>query len=408
MKKDPIFLLGLMNFFSMMNLTLYRGYLAIFLSDDLIVSITIFTIVVSSINFFQLFMRVPLGALSQVIGRKPMILIGNTAIAFAMFLLYGSSILNNWIIAFLSALSLGFGMSAHWPATFSYIQDVSNGNGYGKANGRVFKIGDIGIVIGSVIAKYLLDELLISLQLFFLIFSCIGFISVLIFYIFLPESLKDSEREFTSEIFSYFFRSVMKMFYSLKNITFQPGMLKIYIFQFFLSFTEFMFTTFFPLVVIYYGYSKGTVGAILFSATVFLLWFKPYLGNISDRFGYRGPVLLSLFIISIFFLILTYVQDLFALIIIYFVVVACTFIAYPAVNSATATTSSSTQTGIALGALGVYTSIGRASSTIVLSPIWEGFSIVFVFQFTALFLLVIIAILWFFSRSVPKIKTDPQ
>lgn len=75
--KDPITLLGFMNLFTMMQLTLYMGYLSIFLTEDLIVSIFIFTVIVTSINIFQIFMRVPLAGFSQVVGRKPMILFGN-------------------------------------------------------------------------------------------------------------------------------------------------------------------------------------------------------------------------------------------------------------------------------------------------------------------------------------------
>ena len=115
--KDPITKLGFMNFFTMMILTLYRSYLAIYLTTDVIVSVLIFTIIVSSINFFQLFLRIPLGNLSQVVGRKKLILIGNFLIAIAVFLLF---IANNYFIVFISSLLVAIGMSSHWPATFSY------------------------------------------------------------------------------------------------------------------------------------------------------------------------------------------------------------------------------------------------------------------------------------------------
>lgn len=42
---DPISRLGLMNFFTVMMLTMYRSYLAIYLTSDVIVSVLIFTII---------------------------------------------------------------------------------------------------------------------------------------------------------------------------------------------------------------------------------------------------------------------------------------------------------------------------------------------------------------------------
>ncbi|MHA1991957.1 MAG: MFS transporter [Candidatus Hodarchaeales archaeon] len=409
--KDPITIIGFMNLFTMMELTLYRGYLSIFLTEDLIVTIFIFTIIVSSINFFQLFMRVPLAGFSQVIGRKPMILLGNLFIALAFFLLV---VANHFIFAFISAILLGIGMSAHWPATFAYIQDVSPEN-YGKSNGRIFKIGDIGILIGSLFAKYLLDDLLVELRTFFLILFMIGIVSVFIFLLILPEVIALDDKLKVTNYFTFFIESIIGMFRSLWMISRSPNLFRIYMFQFFISFTEFMFATFFPLIVVYYGFSRGTVGEIIFWGTFILLWLKPYLGNLSDRFGYQRPVLVSLLVISLFFFPLAILGNtvfndnlylLIILILIYFVITAFIFVAYPAVNGATAHTASTAQRGIALGALGVYTSVGRTSSTVLLGPIWESFGLISVFIFTAFFIIGIVILLWIWTRLSKHTKVN--
>ena len=128
--KDPITIIGFMNFFTMMLLTLYRGYLGIFLTEDLAVTVLVFTIIITSINIFQVFMRVPLAGFSQAVGRKPMIIIGNLFIVLAYGLLV---VANHYLIAFISAIFLGIGMSAHWPATFAYIQD-GRGDGRDSSN----------------------------------------------------------------------------------------------------------------------------------------------------------------------------------------------------------------------------------------------------------------------------------
>ncbi|OLS27232.1 MAG: hypothetical protein HeimC3_04800 [Candidatus Heimdallarchaeota archaeon LC_3] len=400
--KDPITLLGFMNLFTMMQLTLYRTYLAIFLEFDIFVSILIISLILSSINFFQIFMRVPLAGFSQVIGRKSMILFGNLFIALAMISLVFTV---HPVMAFFSSILVGIGMSAHWPATFAYIQDVSPNN-YGKSNGRIFKIGDVGIIIGSLSAKFLIDQVNIGLKNFFLILFIVGIISVLIFYLILPEVINPEEKIKVKGYLYFIKSSIGGMFVSIKNISRHPGMLIIFVFQFFVAFTEFIFSSLFASLVKFKGFSDGTPAEIVFWATLCLLWLKPYLGNLSDRFGFRYPIIFSLFTIGLVFLIMINISDIFFLVIIYIIVTACLFIAYPAVNGATAQTASVSQRGMALGALGVYTSLGRSTSTIAVYPIWEFFDIEFVFLFSGFFIIGIGFVLWFWSRTSQLSKSQ--
>ncbi len=391
--KDPISRLGFMNFFTMMILTLYRSYLAIYLTTDVIVSVLIFTIIVSSINFFQIFLRIPFGNLSQIIGRKKLILIGNFLIATAIFLLF---VANNYVIVFISSLLVALGMSCHWPASFSFIQDKSNNN-YGRNNGRIFKLGDTGILLGSLYAKIFLDQLLLDLRFFFLSMSIVGFIAVILFFFLLPETLDEEHRVHTT-IKAFINENFVNMIKKFKEITFYPGMYKIYSLQFCIAFTEFIMPIFFPLLLISKGYSKGTIGGIIFGATFFLLWLKPYLGSVSDRFGYRMPVLISLLSLSFLFMIAPMIDNLVLFIVFYFIVYSLVFISFPAVNSGTANTSPAKQRGLALGTLGVYTSLGRSTSTLVMSPIWERFDITNTFIIAGIIILLLGIILYFVTK----------
>jgi MFS family permease len=399
--KDPVTKLGFMNFFSMMSLTLYRGYLPIYLTNDIIVSVLIFTLIISSINFFQMFMRIPLGSLSQMLGRKKLILFGNLAISLAVILLF---VANSYIFVFISAILVAIGMSAHWPATFSYIQDV-NSSSYGKNNGRVFKLGDIGILLGSLYAKIFLDQFLLGLRLFFLSLAILGLISIIAFYFFLPETLSLDQRMHTTKK-EFINDTFFKMIIQLKEITLYPKMIKVYAFQIILSFSEFFFVVFFPLLLESLGYSKGSLGEIIFWSTFILLWMKPYLGGISDRFCYRFPVLLSLTCLAFIYFITPLIKELSFLILLYFLANALFFVGYPAVNSATASTSPVKQRGLALGALGVYTSLGRASSTIIMSPIWYNFNINITFMVSGILIFFVVLVLFLKSKEIEDIRVN--
>lgn len=153
-----------------MSFALYKTFLPIYLTNDL--SILIFTVIISSINFLQIFMRTPLDNLSQVIGRKPMILISNFSINVAILLLF---LANSFFIVFLSSLLVSFGMSSYYPANYSYIKDSIDINKFGKNNGRIFRYGDLGILLGFLFSKIFFDEFLLSLRQFFLTISILGF-----------------------------------------------------------------------------------------------------------------------------------------------------------------------------------------------------------------------------------------
>ena len=189
------------------------------------------------------------------------------------------------------------------------------------------------------------------------------------------------------------------MFTKFKEITFYPGMAKIYTLQFFLAFSEFFMVVFFPLLLDSKGYSKGTLGSIIFGATFVLLWLKPSLGGVSDRFGYRIPVLFVLSSLACLYFLATVINNIYLFIAFYFIVYVLIFIGYPAINSGTANISSPKQRGLALGTLGVYTSFGRSSSTAVMSPVWEIFNITNTFMIAGVMIFIFVIILFFITKT---------
>ena len=309
---DPISRLGLVNLITNVLLTLYQGYLPIYLTNNVIVSVFIFSIIISSINFFQIFIRMPLGQLSQIIGRRPMILFGNFLIDLALLLLFFA---HSYFNVLLSAILIAFGMSSYWPSSFSYIQDINPSN-YGKNNGRIFKFGDIGILIGALYAKIFLDQFLLDLRFFLLTLSIFGLFALIIFYFILPESLQD-DHKLQTDFSNFVNENFVNMVKKFKEISTYPKMINIYSLQYILAFSDYFFVIFFPLLLEYLGYSKGTLGEIIFGAAFALLWFKPYLGGLADIFGYRNPILLSLTLLALIYCITPFVKNLLLLIVIY-------------------------------------------------------------------------------------------
>lgn len=156
---------------------------------------------------------------------------------------------------------------------------------------------------------------------------------------------------------------------------------------------------FFPLLLVYHNYTKGMVSEIVFGATFGLLWLKPYLGGISDRFGYRPSILLSLTGIALLYMLIPLISGLINMIVYYFLVYLLIYIGYPSVNNGIATKAPAKQIGLAFGAFGVYTSFGRTSSTFIMGPIMEKLKIDDTFILSGFFLLLFVILLFFMSKE---------
>jgi len=83
----PIWIVGFTTLIANFQLMTINTFIVILLQYDLGTEILIITVIVSLRNFLQLFLRVPLGELSQIIGRKPLINAGHFSYTIALSLL---------------------------------------------------------------------------------------------------------------------------------------------------------------------------------------------------------------------------------------------------------------------------------------------------------------------------------
>ncbi len=368
---DPIFRLGLVTLFGNFLAFAYRTYLVIYLDEDLMTSALILSILVSLVNFMQIPFRVPFGKLSQAIGRKPIIVTGIALYTVSIFVLGFST---DWRHALVSVLLFGTGMSCFWPATFSFIGDVSLGS-YGRSNGRIFQMGDVGVILGSLLADYFLDTISLDLSQFYLVIGFIGLGFTFLGMILLPESLTPEDRISVENPFSFFIHSISKVVRTVAQLTTYPKLLPVYSFQILISFAAFGFISFFPSLFVSYGYSRGDVGLISLYATLILIFFKPFLGSLSDRFSLRTVVTVGLILISASITLTTLTTDFFGLLMIQCIFLGAMIASYTSVNKGSAARAPTSQRGSALGVLGVYVSLGRALSTMYVGFLYNSFTL---------------------------------
>ncbi|MCE7733674.1 MAG: MFS transporter [Candidatus Heimdallarchaeota archaeon] len=381
-------------------------------------------------NFIQIFFRIPIGEFSQVVGRKPLLVVALGFYSLAHFILYLST---NWIYDLIATIILGFGMTFYYPSLFAYIGDIAD-ESYGKINGFVFQGADVAIIVGTFIVKKFLDKgsftidskyltygLIdigsvrigfndpIELNLIFLGSAIIGVFGVIINSLLLRETLSDEERKIVpSKLRSLgqFFRNSHRSFKELsKNQKLRP----VYQLQFVVAFGEFFFQSFIGLlVVLSLGYTEGDVAYVLSLGTLILFPLKPFLGSISDKLGYRNPILVSLILNGFLLILITQATQLWMVIVIFAFYMANNMTSYLACNGATSHNSKNNQRGVAMGVLGVYVSIGRTLSSLLLGVIWQimtvltddkGESLIAVFMFTGVILLISSIVM---SQKIPS------
>ena len=173
----------------------------------------------------------------------------------------------------------------------------------------------------------------------------------------------------------------------------------IYIMQFSIGFLEFGFGSFYPSLLSHFGYLDNEIANLLLVSTLSLLLLKPMLGNISDRYGYRKPVILGFIMTSMFIIGMTLFNNFIAHFIFISFIIAAMTVFYAAMNSHTAHVAPEESRGIAMGTLGVYTSLGRGLSTLVIGYFTSVFDIIIAFQVFALIAFVIALLFILLSRK---------
>lgn len=377
--------LGFVNFISIMQLIMLRTYFVVYLETDLLTDILIITLLGSLQNLLQIVFRVPLSRISQIFGRKPLILLGIVSFTLSLFFM---AVATNWIYVAISTLLLAIGMSAYWPATFAYLGDITDEN-YGEYNGVLFQYGDIGSIFTTLVAKYLLDIQSFfkdfGLRQLYWIFTILSAILVIIAWFILPESNKGHEDR--GPLFSEVISSLKFMVSDTLKMTKAQYLGRIYLLQFIVSFSEFGFVLFFPKLIVDYGYSNGNVAEIILYGTLILILIKPWLGKVSDRFGYLRPVGFSLVVMSISIYLEILSRNFLVLFATYTVVIGVLMISYPAINGGTSRSADNQLRGQAMGVLGIYTSTGRGLSTLYLGLLTSVFDLKIAFLLFASFIM---------------------
>ena len=403
--RKEVFSAIFLQLFSVFSLSIFGAYYVIVL-DDLKATAIIIGIVLTVRNFLQIFLRIPFSELSQIVGRKPLMIAGNLCYTAALGLMYYAS---HWSIVFLASLIMGIGMSMHWPAFFSYVGDIAKDD-YGRIQGFIFMGQDLGILLGSFLAAYLLDNDIVNVKGLFGIAFVVMIFAIIISMITLQEVLENEHRKKVESKLKALKDSFVNMTESVVELTRNYTLRMIFLFELLFIFTEFFVASFFPLlIVVSLGYDESVVASVILGSTLILILFKPFFGKIFDHYGFRNPVMISMIITSSMIFLLPKTNSFMELLFVYTILTGAIMIGYISSTGGTSNASVPAQRGLAMGVLGVYISSGRAASSAFLSPMLgifenqtgsraEGLRVLF--TFTAILTFILTLFMGLYSRNL--------
>jgi len=345
-------------------LVIFMSYVGLHL-EDIYTAAWLIALILAFRNIYQIFLRVPLGQFSQMVGRKPLLIAGISCYTISLFFM---SLAYHWIIVLVAITFLAIGMSCFWPVLFAYIGDIEKEN-IGQLQGRVFQGTDLGTILGSLLAVLLLKTFNVELRVLFGWGAGISFIGVIFMSFFLPEVLQKEDRLVTDSKIKALGKAFAEMFKNLAKISKGKKLRIIYLLQLCIGFLEYIITAFFPFLVVSKGFPDDTVSTIFWISACSLIFFKPFFGKIVDKFSYKIPIFVTLIFSSIMLVFMVIMDTLPWLIVIYILFSASSLTSYIGVNTGTTVEAKPNQRGMALGALGFYVSLSRSASTLTFSPI---------------------------------------
>ncbi len=357
-------------------------FLSLFASECLSINLALIGSILGMRHLTQIFLRVPIGALSDYIGRKKMILFGLFCYSSSIGILI---ITQNWIHFFLGMLVYSLGMSSLFPAMFALVGDCYPKE-IGAGLGKFFMMLDGGALIAPIIGGKLLSSqrLSVSYNTLFTVVLAIISVSFVVTLLFMKDSLPESRRRKYKSLLPLLRSNFQLSFTRAKNLIHNKNAFAASIAIFFMAFPMILIGTFFPLLGDERGLTKDEIGTVM-GVKQFIPWmFYIPLGKISDRYGSFVSTIFSFSIISISLFMIPFSFSLLAYIILLMGVSIAFGIGFPALNKALLLEVLETDRGMALGTWGAFVAVGRTVASFVLGIIASLYGLEIIFLMSAL------------------------
>ncbi len=351
-------------------------------------------------DFIQIFMRIPSGALSDRIGRKPVMLFGAGCFTFAQLMYYLSSNIYTLSVAIVIE---GFSMALFNPPSQSLFSEMAPKGKLGETMGYWNMTMGLRSMVAPVIGG-MLAELFPHYKPIFLISSSFALIGGLLIATFLPETNPQ-------ELRGHLFNEVKD---SLKHIAIIPKTLR-EVFRnrkilsssiaiFFHGFINGPFNSYFAIHASNMGFSESIIGSF-YTARSLPTFTTPLVGRLSDKIGRIIPIIIGLLL---YFTSLALIPSfsIYVLLLIIFVGLGISGRFITISTMARIAEGTARKRGAGLGVWGTMLRLGMTFGSLVMGTFVSFFSIQWAFYLASSIAIIGVMVVFLTSRGENLLKNE--
>ena len=331
-------------------------------AQDLGSSPELIGLIVAASTITGIFIKLPAGALSDMLGRRRMMLLGSLFFAFPPFLYpFITDALSLLLLRFVH----GFATAIFSPVATAYVADLFQ-KGRGEKLGWFSSATDVGATLGPLIGGFILFSTA-SYSTTYLIVGALGCLPLLMILCLPPEESRPKAKGDKPARWSEFKKGLVEVLSSRLVIIASALEAAMYV-----GYGAFL--GFFPIYAKELGYNDAAIGLIMGSQLATTMAGKPLGGLLSDRVGRKPIILLGILLCAIIIPLIMRSETFFALI--FF---SCLFglgvaVVTPSTTALVADLAKKGRMGSAMGVFGTIWDTGEAAGPILAGVLIATFS----------------------------------
>ncbi|MBI4525890.1 MAG: MFS transporter [Deltaproteobacteria bacterium] len=322
-------------------------------AQDLGSSPELIGLIVAASTITGIFIKLPAGALSDILGRRRMMLLGALFFALPPFLyplVTGPS----------SLLALrfvhGFATAIFSPVASAYVADLFQ-KGRGEKLGWFSSVNDLGATIGPMIGGFVLFSTA-SYSVTYLIVGTLGCLPLLMVLRLPAEETKPAPRQDNPRRWAEFKKGILEVLSSRVLVIASILEAAMYV-----GYGGFL--GFFPIYAKEIGYNDAAIGLIMGSQLATTMAGKPAGGWLSDRIGRKPMILLGIVLCAVIIPLIVRSQAFFTMMILSSLFGLGVAIVTPSTTALVADLAKTGRMGSAMGVFGTIWDAGEAAGPIL-------------------------------------------
>lgn len=368
------------NFVSTFGETIPQPFLSIFLTG-LGIPAPIVGLIYNVRNIVQTLVRVPIGVVSDRLGRRRLMLIGLTLLSLVPLLYYASDSL---VLPFIAMMIGGLGISLYYPPAEAYASKLFPPERVGEAMGRFHLGWAVSSIIGPSVGGFLAIHFP-TYRPIFILASAVTLVSVPVLW------LNTEDDSNASDLKGGLKASLTGLPSLLAGFLRNRRVLAASITTFIHSFCNWVIPAFFPLLAHGLGFSEAIIGLSLTANALVMGLSLPIIGRLSDRVGRFLPIISGLSISVVGFWALPMVDEAWKLALLMALVGLGASLVFPVSQAAIMEALPEGERGAGAGLWGAILSLGGTLGLLATSLVVSLSSLERAFQFLAASTLVGIA-----------------